>query len=79
MCIQDVCLVIYTVMCKVFIVFFDCPVLPGPRHGLLLSFTLWEVVSSKAVQLQPVGALMAPLVGLVTGNVEVTRSFGAVT
>lgn len=61
------------------LIFFNCSVLPGPGHGPLLSLVLREVVPGKAVHLQPVGARVAPSVGLVTGNVEVARSLGVVT
>lgn len=56
-----------------------CPVSPGPGHGSFLSLALWEMVPCEAVHLQPVGALVTPAVGLVAGDVEVTRSLGVVT
>lgn len=58
---------------------FFLTVSPGPRHAPLLWLALWEVISSEAEYLQPVGALVTPFVGLIAGNVEVARSLGAVT
>lgn len=55
------------------------PSSPGPGHGTLHGVRLWEVVPGEAVHLQPVGALVTPLVFLLTGDVQVARRLGAVT
>lgn len=55
------------------------PSSPGPGHGTLHGVGLWEVVPGEAVHLQPVGALVTPLVFLLTGDVQVARRLGAVT
>ena len=52
---------------------------PGPRHGLLLRLALWEGVPGEGDDLEPVGALVAPAVQLLAGNVEVAGHLGAVT
>ena len=52
---------------------------PSPRHRPLLRLALWQVVSSEAEHLKPIGAIVSPAVGLVAGYVEVARGLGAVT
>lgn len=55
----------------------DTEALPCPGHGPLYRLTFREVISSKAHHLKPVRALMAPAIGLITGYMKVTGSFGA--
>lgn len=55
------------------------PSSPGPGHGTLHGVVLWEVVPGEAEHLQPVGALVTPLVFLLTGDVQVARRLVAVT
>lgn len=54
------------------------PSSPGPGHGTLHGVALWEVVPGEAEHLQPVGAVVTPLVFGLAGDVQVARRLGTV-